>query len=50
MIVYDAQYIVLAQVLGVICVTEDQKLASKFPTLTQSMQKFLDRPDASSPA
>lgn len=47
---YDAQYIVLAQALGVICVTEDPKLASKFPTLTQSMQKFLDRPDASSPA
>jgi len=42
---YDAQYIVLAQALGVICVTEDQKLAGKFPTLTQSMQKFLEQPD-----
>lgn len=39
---YDAQYIALAQEFGVPCVTEDRKLASKFPTIAYSMQMFWD--------
>jgi len=38
---YDAQYIVLAQALGIPCITEDQRLCSKFPTTALPMQKFL---------
>ncbi len=39
---YDAQYIALAPEFGVACVTEDRKLASKFPTVAYSMQVFWD--------
>jgi predicted nucleic acid-binding protein len=37
---YDALYIILAQVLGVLCVTEDRKLARTFPNVATSMDVF----------
>jgi predicted nucleic acid-binding protein len=37
---YDAQYIVLAQGLGVRCVTEDRRLARAFPDVAISMDAF----------
>jgi len=38
---YDAQYIALAQTLGIPLVTEDRKLRQAAPNLTVSMQDFL---------
>lgn len=38
---YDAQYVVLAQSLEVVCLTEDKKLRQKFPKDTVSLQEFL---------
>ncbi len=38
---YDAQYIALAQTLGIPLVTEDRKLRQAAPDLTVSMQDFL---------
>ena len=40
---YDAQFIALAQTLGVLCITEDLPLRRKFPRLTRSMQEFCAR-------
>jgi predicted nucleic acid-binding protein len=37
---YDAQYIALAQSLGVRCVTEDRRLARAFPDVATSMDAF----------
>ena len=37
---YDAQYIVLAQQLQTLCVTEDQRLLKTFPALTRTMRAF----------
>lgn len=37
---YDAQYVVLAQSLGVRCVTEDRRLARAFPDVAISMDAF----------
>jgi predicted nucleic acid-binding protein len=38
---YDAQYLALAQTLGVPLITEDRKLRLAAPELTLSMQEFL---------
>ena len=38
---YDAQYIALARQLQIMCVTEDRRLLSTFPTNTQTMLGFL---------
>jgi len=38
---YDAQYLVLAQELGILLVTEDRKLRQAAPDLTISTQDFL---------
>jgi len=37
---YDAQYIVLAQSLGVPCVTEDRRLVRAFPDVATSMDAY----------
>ena len=37
---YDAQFIVLARTLGVLCVTEDASLLKKFPGTAVSMEDF----------
>lgn len=39
---YDAQYVLLAQKLGVPCVTEDRALRLAAPQLTISMEGFVD--------
>ena len=41
---YDAQYIALAAVLGVPCVTEDGALRKKVPGLARSMSEILTGP------
>jgi predicted nucleic acid-binding protein len=38
---YDAQYLALAQTLGISLLTEDNKLRQSAPDLTMSMQTFL---------
>ncbi|MBI2194108.1 MAG: type II toxin-antitoxin system VapC family toxin [Planctomycetes bacterium] len=38
----DAEFIVLAQTLGVPCVTEDRQLCDAFPKIAISMRVFLD--------
>jgi len=38
---YDAQYVALARQLQIVCVTEDRRLLSTFPTNTQTMLGFL---------
>ena len=38
---YDAQYVLLAQKLGVPCVTEDRALRRSTPGLTVSMENFV---------
>jgi len=38
---YDAQYIVLAQRLHTILVTEDRRLAKAFPSIARTMQAFV---------
>ncbi len=40
---YDAQYVLLAQQLGVPCVTEDRALRRATPGLTVSMENFVIR-------
>ncbi|MDD5329046.1 MAG: type II toxin-antitoxin system VapC family toxin [Sulfuricella sp.] len=40
---YDAQYLALAQTLGLPLVTEDRKLRQAAPDLTLSMQEFIER-------
>jgi len=42
---YDAQYLTLAQTLGIPLVTEDRKLRQAAPDLTVSMQDFLKKPE-----
>ena len=42
---YDAQYLALAQMLGISLVTEDRKLRRAAPDLTVSMQDFLKKPE-----
>lgn len=37
---YDAEFIALAQSLGVVCVTHDQALLRAFPRETRSMEEF----------
>ena len=37
---YDAQFIAVAQQLGVLCITEDRRLRLAFPDRTRSMQEF----------
>lgn len=44
---YDAQFIVLARKQGVLCVTEDKELLSKFPDTALSMERFLALPERS---
>ena len=39
---YDAQYLVLASELGVLCISEDQRLVNTFPAQVKPMQKFLN--------
>lgn len=39
---YDAQYVLLAQKLGVPCVTEDRALRRAAPRLTVSMESFIN--------
>ena len=39
---YDAQYVLLAQKLGVPCVTEDRALRRAVPQLTVSMEGFVN--------
>ncbi len=39
---YDAQYVLLAQKLGVPCVTEDRALRRATPHLTVSMESFVN--------
>lgn len=41
---YDAQYVVLAVILGVPCVSEDQRLQKTFPQFVLSMERFLSLP------
>ena len=38
---YDAQYIVLAQGLHTVLVTEDRRLVKAFPSITRTMQGFV---------
>ncbi len=38
---YDAQYISLAEILNVLCVTEDKALQRAFPSRAVSMHRFL---------
>ena len=38
---YDAQYIVLAQRLRTVLVTEDRRLAKAFPSITRTLQGFV---------
>lgn len=40
---YDAQYLALAQTLGLPLVTEDRKLRQAAPDLTLSMREYLER-------
>lgn len=40
---YDAQYIALALMYAVACVTEDRELLRKFPGVALSMEAFLNR-------
>lgn len=37
---YDAQYVVLAQRLGAVFVTEDRRLVRSFPSFTRTMEAF----------
>jgi predicted nucleic acid-binding protein len=37
---YDAEYLALAQELGVCCVTADRELFRKVPSLAKSMEEF----------
>ena len=39
---YDGQFIALAMEMGVPCVTEDQELHGKFPSIAISMKGFLE--------
>ncbi len=41
---YDAQFIALAMEMGILCVTEDGELQSKFPRVAVSMDHFLKKP------
>lgn len=36
---YDAQYIILAQALGAVCITQDKALLKRFPGVAQTMQQ-----------
>lgn len=38
---YDAQYVALAQALGVRCLTEDQRLLERAPALTVDLARFV---------
>lgn len=41
---YDGQFIALAMEMGILCVTEDGELQSKFPRVAVSMDDFLKTP------
>ena len=41
---YDGQFIALAVEMGILCVTEDGELQSKFPRVAVSMDDFLKPP------
>ncbi|HNR89824.1 MAG TPA: type II toxin-antitoxin system VapC family toxin [Spirochaetota bacterium] len=40
---YDAQYVALAKSLGVMCLTEDRALVSRFPGLAVTAAQFVGR-------
>ena len=44
---YDGQFIALAVEMGILCVTEDGELQSKFPRVAVSMGDFIKRPTIS---
>ena len=44
---YDGQFIALAMEMGILCVTEDGELQSKFPRVAVSMDDFLKTPTIS---
>ena len=41
---YDGQFIALAMEMGILCLTEDGELQSKFPRVVVSMNDFLKSP------
>jgi predicted nucleic acid-binding protein len=45
---YDGQFIALAMEMGILCVTENGELLSKFPRVAVSMSDFLKTPTISS--
>ncbi len=44
---FDGQFIALAMEMGILCVTEDGELQSKFPRVAVSMDDFLKTPTIS---
>jgi len=44
---YDGQFIALAMEMGILCVTEDGEMQSKFPRVAVSMDDFLKTPTIS---
>jgi len=44
---YDGQFIALAMEMGILCVTEDGELQSKFPRVAVSVDDFLKMPTIS---
>lgn len=44
---YDGQFIALAMEMGILCVTEDGELRSKFPRVAVSVDDFLKTPTIS---